>query len=405
MNVIYNFKRGDKMNVIGIIAEYNPFHNGHLYHLKKIKEMYKDSIVILVLGGSFTQRGDVSILNKWTKTKIALEAGIDLVIELPFPFATASADIFAKGAIEILNKLQVETIIFGSESNDIEGITKLVDAQLNNDVFSSLIKIYLKMGYNYPTSLSKALEEITGTVYNLPNDILGISYVKAIMENNYKIIPQTIQRTTNYHNESLKDKVVSAKAIRKAILENENIDQQVPKFVLKYLPKHSTKIDNYFSFLKYKIITEDNLEKYTLVDQGMNEKLKKIIAKCNNFDDIIQKIKSKNLTYNRLSRMLLYILCGYTKEKAKTFKNISYIRLLGFSDKGKTYLNTIKKSIDLPIISKFKRDADPMLIFEYQITKIYALGLEESLSKRIIKEETSNCPIRKDDLNEFNGKN
>lgn len=393
------------MNVIGIIAEYNPFHNGHLYHLKKIKEMYKDSIVILVLGGSFTQRGDVSILDKWTKTKIALEAGIDLIIELPFPFATASADIFAKGAIEILNKLQVETIIFGSESNDIEGITKLVDAQLNNDVFSSLIKIYLKMGYNYPTSLSKALEEITGTVYNLPNDILGISYVKAIMENNYKIIPQTIQRTTNYHNESLKDKVVSAKAIRKAILENENIDQQVPKFVLKYLPKYSTKIDNYFCFLKYKIITEDNLEKYTLVDQGMNEKLKKIIAKCNNFDDIIQKIKSKNLTYNRLSRMLLYILCGYTKEKAKTFENISYIRLLGFSDKGKTHLNTIKKSIDLPIISKFKRDADPMLIFEYQITKIYALGLDENLSKIIIKEETSNCPIRKDDLNEFNGKN
>ncbi len=393
------------MKAVGVIAEYNPFHNGHAYHLQKIKEQFQDATIILILSGCFTQRGGVSILDKWTKTKIALEAGIDLVVELPFPFATASADIFAEGAMKLLNELHVDAVVFGSESNDIEGIKKLVDTQLNNPTFDTLTKVHLRMGYNYPTSLSMALTEITGHTYHLPNDILGISYVKAIAKNNYKIKPFTIKRTTDYHNKDIDSPVVSAKAIRCALANKENIDEQVPEYVRKYIPTNMITLDAYFSFLRYKILTEEDLEKYMLVDPGLNDKLKKVIIECKSVDDMIQKLKSKNLTYNRLSRMLLYILCSYTKEKAKSFKEVSYIRLLGFSTKGKEYLHEIKKGTHLPIVSKFKKGKDLMLTFEYQITKVYALGYSQSDMEKLVSVETSNCPIRKEEMYGINGKN
>ena len=339
--------------VIGIIAEYNPFHNGHLYHLNKVKEMFPNSPIILVLGGNFTQRGDISILDKWTKTDLALKAGIDLIVELPFPFSCASADIFAEGAVGILNYLGVTDLVFGSESDDIEGIKQLVETELYNPDFNSLVKVYLRMGYNYPTALSKALEDITGANYNLPNDILGISYVKAIYSNNYKITPHTIKRTTDYHSKELKE-ISSATSIREALLNKEliNIKESVPLFTYKKLEQeYLPKLDDYFLLLKYKIISIDDLTKYNLVDSGLATKLKKEILDSYSFDELITKVKSKNLTYSRLSRTLIYILCDYTKALANEFKTIKYVRLLGFSTKGKDYLNKVKKDIDIPIIS------------------------------------------------------
>ncbi len=384
--------------VIGIIAEYNPFHNGHLYHLNKVKEMFSNSPIILVLGGNFTQRGDISILDKWTKTDLALKAGIDLIVELPFPFSSASADIFAEGAVGILNYLGVTDLVFGSESDDIEGIKQLVETELYNPDFNSLVKVYLRMGYNYPTALSKALEDITGVNYNLPNDILGISYVKAIYSNNYKITPHTIKRTTDYHSKELKE-ISSATSIREVLLNKEliNIKESVPLFTYKKLEQeYLPKLDDYFLLLKYKIISIDDLTKYNLVDSGLATKLKKEILDSYSFDELITKVKSKNLTYSRLSRTLIYILCDYTKALANEFKTIKYVRLLGFSTKGKDYLNKVKKDIDIPIISKFTREKDNMLEYEYQITKIYALVFGKEKSKELIENEFKMKPIREE---------
>ena len=168
------------MKAIGIIAEYNPFHNGHLYHLNKIKEKYPNHVIVLVMSGNFTERGDVSIIDKWKKKDIALKAGIDLIVELPFPFATQSADYFSYGAITLLEYLQVEKVIFGSESNNIEDLNTIVDCQLNNEDFDKLVKIYSKFGKNYPTALSLALKDLTAKEITTPNDLLGISYIKAI---------------------------------------------------------------------------------------------------------------------------------------------------------------------------------------------------------------------------------
>ena len=147
------------METIGIICEYNPFHNGHLYHINKIKEIYPDSIIIACISSSFCQRGEISIMNKWDKTNIALNNNIDLVVELPFVYSTQSADIFSKGALKILNSLNIDKLIFGSESNDIEMLTNIAKAQINNKDFDKLVKEYSDEGNNYLTIISKALKK------------------------------------------------------------------------------------------------------------------------------------------------------------------------------------------------------------------------------------------------------
>lgn len=209
------------MQRIGLIAEYNPIHNGHIYQIKEIKRLYPDSIIILITNSYFTQRGDISIINKWDKTKIALDNNIDLVIELPFPYATQSADIFAKGALKILNFLQIDTLIFGSESNDINKLKKLASTQLNNKKYDEKVKTYLNQGINYPTAMSNSLKDILGYTTSSPNDLLGISYIKEIIRNNYKINTVSIKRTIDYHSKIASKKIASATLIRTLIREKK----------------------------------------------------------------------------------------------------------------------------------------------------------------------------------------
>ena len=374
------------MKAVGIIAEYNPFHIGHEYHINKIKELYKDYVIVLVMSGNFTQRGDVSIIDKWKKKEIALKAGADLIVELPFPFATQSADYFSYGAVTLLENLHVERLVFGSESNNIADLETIVDAQLNNEDFNKLVKIYSKFGENYPTALSLALKDITGTTIKTPNDLLGISYIKAIRQNNYKIIPETIKRTSSYHNEELEHHS-SATAIRKALKENKDITNYVPKITLPYL-KDLHYIEDYFNLLKYKIITTEDLSIYQTVDEGIEKAIKKEITNAKTYEELVTKLKSKRYTYNKITRMLLHILCDFTKQEAKTLNKINYIRILGFSSKGQKYLNKIKKDTTIPIISKINRNKDPMLELEIKTTSIYALT--EKNENNLIEKEYKN---------------
>ncbi len=366
------------MKSIGIVAEYNPFHNGHLYHINKIKEKYHDYTIIVVMNGNFTERGDVTIIDKWKRKDIALELGADLVVELPFPFSTQSADYYAYGAITILEKLNCEKVIFGSESNNIEDLKLIAKTQIDNEDFDKLVKIYCKFGNNYPTALSLALEELTNKKITTPNDLLGISYIKAILLNNYKIIPETIQRTNDYHDKELLNEISSATAIRNNLKENNDIKDYVPENTLKRL-NNLHFIDDYYKLLKYKILTEENLDLYQTVPDGFTKNIKEAILTCNNYDELITKLKRKHFTYNKISRALLHILLNFTKDKANTFKNITYIRPLGMNKKGKEYLNIIKKEIDIPIISKITREKDPMLEYELETTKIYDLPYNENL--------------------------
>ena len=374
------------MESIGIIAEYNPFHNGHLYHIKKIKEKYPDATIILVMSGNFTERGDIALIDKWKRTKIALLSGIDLVIELPFPFATQSADYFSYGAITLLEKLKVEKVIFGSESDDIETLNLIAKTQLDNEDFDKLIKVYSKLGKNYPTAISLAIKDLTNKEINTPNDLLGVSYIKTILKYNYKIIPETIKRTNDYHNEIMNEEISSATAIRKALKEGKSVKKQVPEYTYSYLCDLHF-MDDYYQILKYKIITEKDLSIYTSVEEGLDKLLKKEITRASSYDDLIKHIKSKRYTYNKLQRMLLHILCNFTKEEINSFNEITYIRILGLNNKGQKYLNNIKKDLDIPLISKIKKEKDPMLSFEIETSKIYALTLDENKQEDLIKQE------------------
>lgn len=375
---------------IGIICEYNPFHNGHLYHINKIKEMYPDSTIILVMSGNYTERGDISIINKWNKAKVALLNNVDLVIELPFVFATQSADVFSKGAISILKYLKVDKLIFGSESNDINKLNNLANTTINNKEYDLLVKKYLNEGLNYPTSLSKALKDLNKDTVDSPNDLLGLCYIKEIIKQNANIEPLTIQRTNDYHDTNLNNSISSATSIRLGLKENKDISNFVPDNTLKYI--NNISIDDYFDIIKYRIISSD-ISNIQTVDEGIDNRIKKYIYDVNNIDELINKVKSKRYTYSKLKRMFVHILCNFTKEEALNNKDIKYIRILGFNNKGQNYLSKVKKNIDIPIITNYKKEYNDLLSIDFRVNSIYALGFDNK--EEITKSEYKNKPIKK----------
>ena len=350
------------MDKIGIICEYNPFHNGHIYHLEKIREMFPDSFITLVLSSSFTQRGEFSYLTKWDKTRIALEYKIDLVIELPFIFATQSADTFAYYGVTILEKLKMDYLIFGSETDDVDVLKNLVSTMLFNKEYDTLVKKYLDLGNNYPKSTMKALYNLTNIEINNSNDLLGLSYIKVIMQNNYQIKPITIKRTNDYLAKEITSTITSATSIRENYLKRNNIDNTIPEITKEKLKMDYNYLDNYYYLLKYKLISEiDTLDKYLDVVEGIDIRIKKFILVSNTYQELIDNIKTKRFTYNKLNRMFLHILFNIKKDQKY---DINYIRVLGFNLKGRLYLKTIKNDLTIPLITNYKDIDDYVLKFE-----------------------------------------
>lgn len=379
------------MRVIGIVCEYNPMHLGHLYQIREIKKRYPDSIIVIVTSSCFTQRGDIFIINKWDKCKVALDNYVDLVVELPFVYATQSADIFAKGAISLLYKLGIDTLVFGSESDDVDGFKRIVETQLYDKEYDNLVKSYLDTGINYPTAMSLALKDILGYTVSEPNDILAISYIKEILRNNYNIDVVSIKRTNSYHSENVGDNnIVNASLIRKLHNDKEDISKYLVCNSYSYLYK-DVSICNCFPYLKYQIMNQD-ISKFQTVDEGIDNKIKKEIIDCDSYEDLIFRVKSKRYTYNKISRMFVHILTNFTKEEALNI-DIDYIRLLGFSKDGQKHLNSIKKDIDIPIITNYKKNISNVLDIEYRITCIYGLLVRDT---NICKDEFYHKPIIKD---------
>lgn len=357
------------MKKIGVIAEYNPFHNGHLYHLNKVKEMFPNDSYILILIGNFTQRGEISIINKWNKTKIALDYGFDLVVELPYLFATQAANFYAKGAIELLNYLNCDYLVFGSETNDVNILESLVNLTHNNEKYETLIRKYINKGYNYPTSSSLALKDISKVTIDKPNDVLALEYIRQIKNTNSKIKPISIKRTNNYHEENINSNIASATSIRKNINNKNLIEKVMPNNVKSYID--NINYEKYFEMVKYQIISSNNLNEYIGVDEGIENKLKKVIYKSNNLNELILNAKSKRYSYNRIQRMLLHIVCK--DKKINNDHKINYIRVLGINDKGKKILKEVKNNIGIPIITKFKKEYENLFKEDLKASKIYSL--------------------------------
>jgi len=370
------------MNIIGIICEYNPFHNGHKYHLERIKELYPDSLIILVLNGYFLQRGEISILSKKDKINLSLLNGIDIVVELPFVYGTQSADIFANTSISILEKLKCDYVVFGSECNNLDTLNKITDYTLNNkEEYNEKVKIYLDEGLNYPTALAKAIN----IEFNFnPNDLLGISYLKSIKINNYNIKPITIKRTNDYLDIKSDNEIVSASNIRNRLHNDKDISKYVPASTLPFIK--NINLESIFNIIKYKIVTEKDLSIYLDVDEGIENRLKKVINECTTIEELIEMTKSKRYTYNKIRRMIIHILIGLTKEDNKNLV-LDYIKVLGFNGNGKKYLNKIKKDIDIPTTPSSKS-----IIYQYELrtATIYDMITNENN----LEFEIKNKPIK-----------
>ena len=354
---------------VGVIAEYNPFHNGHIYHLNKVKEMFPNSYLILVLIGNFTQRGEISVINKWDKTKIALNYGYDLVVELPFLFATQSASFYAKGAIEILDKLNCDYLVFGSELNDVKTLEYLVNVTYKNKNYELLVKKYVNKGNNYPLACSLALKDLTGKLIDKPNDVLALEYVRCIKNLNSKIKPISIKRTNDYHEENINKEITSATSIRRNLNDTAKIKNTMPSDSIRFI--NDINYDKYFDLIKYQIVSSDNLSDYLDVDEGIENKLKKVINNSVNLNELILNVKSKRYSYNKIQRMLLHIICKIKKEDNNL--SLNYIRVLGMNNNGKKILKEIKNKIDIPIITKYKKEYDFLFSIDKKANLIYSL--------------------------------
>ncbi len=367
------------MDSVGIICEYNPFHKGHIHHIEETKKMLPGRTLILVLNGYFLERGDISILSKENKTMLALIYGVDLVVELPFIFGTQSADIFAKAAITILNYLGCSDIVFGSETNDVE-LLKEVAIKQDSLEYNKKVKELLSSGVNYPTALQKALE-INREIFN-PNDLLGISYLKAIYNNNLDMEAHTIKRTSNYHDLKSNDEIISASNIRGKIKNKEDISLYVPRRTINLI--ENLDMESLFGYLKYKILTDNDLSRYLTVDEGIENRLKEKIMIAKSLEEFISLVKTKRYTYNKICRMIIHILVGVPKDINK-LAQIDYIRVLGFNKKGREYLHNLKDTeVSLiPVVSS--------LTYKYEMIASYVYSLVSK--NNIIGFEKSNKPI------------
>lgn len=339
------------MKKVGVICEYNPLHNGHVYHFNKVKEESKADIIICVMSSSFTQRGDLSLFDKFIKTKQALNMGIDLVIELPLIYTIERADIFASYSVKLLNSLNVDEIWIGSENNDPSIYEK----------YYSNIKIDNKEDYS--TSYKDK-----SNIDLLSNDILGFSYYKAIKDNSFNIKLNTIKRIENNYLDSKANdsNIQSALTIRNNI---SDIEKYTPQYVSadKDLILDENKL---FSLIKYKILSSDkkDLKNIFFVDEGIENKLYDI-KKYNDLTSFIEYLSNKRYSKSRIKRMLIYVLLNVTKSDANlALESDLAVRILGYNDIGKSYLKTIKK--DLVFYTNIKNDINIVFDIELKASKI-----------------------------------
>lgn len=375
------------MNVVGVVTEYNPFHNGHVYQLKKIKDLYPDSLIVIAMSGNFTQRGEISVINKWDKARIAVDFGVDVVLEIPFIFSNQSADIFSYAALKMLSEFKVDTLVFGSECNDKNVLLQAAKVQIDNPEFDDLVKFYIAKGENYPTSVSLAINELTNVSVSESNDLLAVSYIKEILRNNYSMDIVPIKRTNSFLDVVSDDVIVSATNIRFKARNNLDISKHLPLDSLNSINLFD--LNKLFEFLRYKIISDkDNLVSYHLVSEGIHNRIYKALLISNCYSELVDNIKSKRFTYNKVNRILMNILVGFSKEEAALYKNLEYVRVLGMSAYGREYFSKIKKDFSLPVIVKFKSFGSSQI--ELRASMIYAI-----LSSTDLRLDLKNIPYLK----------
>lgn len=360
------------------------------------------------MSGTFLQRGEPAIIDKFHRTKAALQSGIDVVLELPFAFSCQYADLFAKGAIMTLAKIGVESICFGSEHGEISPFIKsYLHFKENEEQFHSKLKHFLNEGLSFPQASTKAYDAIgmtdVGLDLSLPNNILGYSYVKAIKELKVNIKPDTIKRTkSQYHDEKIEHQISSATSIRKEILENKKVTETakkaLPNSTVKQLVDYKKKYEVwhhwelYFPLLQYLVQTKslDELRNIQGVDEGLEYRLKQTAPQVESFHEWMEKLKTKRYTWTRLQRLFCYLLTNTKKEEIdhiKQLNDIPYVRILGMSENGRAFIQSRKKQIDVPLITNMQQLDTPILELEEKATNAYYSVIKPKIKKALKKQE------------------
>lgn len=393
------------MKTVGLIAEYNPFHNGHLYHLQKSKEITKSDSSVVIMSGNFVQRGEPAIVDKWVRTTMALEAGADLVLELPLMYATASAEFFSLGAVSLLHQSGIiDSVCFGSEYGFLELLSQVADFLYNESKeFKEILKFYLLQGLSFPVARSKALiysmEKKGGAdgldhILSSPNNILAIEYLKALKTLNSNIKPFTIKRKGSpYQSLCIDSPIASATGIRYA-LKNSKKD-----ILYKTMPKTSADLflgvineglapvyyNDFSPEIQYllRTLNIDDLRSFMEMEEGLEHRIKNYARNHYQIEDLLREVKTKRYTMTKIQRTLLYTLLQIRKEEFWEFHNNGgpqYIRILGFRKSATHILKALKQNSKLPIVSNmksafhdFKGLPKKMLEKEIMATDIYSL--------------------------------
>lgn len=403
--------------VLGIIAEYNPFHNGHLYHLKESKKATGAEYTVAIISGNFTQRGSTSIIDKWKKTEMALQNGVDLIIELPVLYSISSSENFAEGSIKILNSLGIINFLsFGSETSYIKILNNFANILYDEPKeYKKILSNYLDTGLSFPKARENALLEYIKNfedvntnfdnyknILSSPNNILGIEYLKALKKYKSSIKPICIKRSIADYNSSdisINTSIASATAIRE-LIKNKNFNT-----IKTVIPEKSYSIladcinsgciipdlncfekEIIYVLRKMSIKEIANLPD---VSEGLEFLIKKAVNSCNTLTELLNTIKSKRYTITRLQRILLYALLDISKKDMKLSKEVDspYIRVLGFNDNGKKLISKIMdKNPNQPLITSVKKFVDnnsntslqTMLNKDIFATNVYSLGFKNN---------------------------
>lgn len=393
------------MKAVGLVTEYNPFHNGHLYHLNKAMELTGADISVAVMSGDFVQRGEPAVLDKYTRTSMALNSGVNLVVELPVNYAVSSAESFAAGALKVLDYIKADSIAFGSESGDIERLSKLAHILCDNeDTLYKEISKYTANGISYAAARQKVVEKLTdkdtAAMLTSSNNILAVEYLKAIIKNNYAIKPYTVQRQGDSYNDTdIRSEYASATALREN-LKADNISKYIPVKAGLILSSNTNYIypdditealftrllDILFASGYDKNVFIENVMQYPDVSKEIAGRLYKSAmdmitrtvsqrseSKDNwafSFGSLCEHIKTKEVPLSRIKRALVRITLGLDKKHMEKYSNAPYIRVLGFDKKGQEYLSYIRKTVEVPLITK-TADYKEMLLDDIHAANIY----------------------------------
>jgi len=398
------------LNITGIIAEYNPLHNGHIYHLLEAKKICNSDALVCVMSGNFVQRGEPALIDKWSRAKSAILSGIDLVIELPCIYSLSSAEFFAFGAVSLLNSLGVITsLCFGSESGSIENLEYIASLlNLEPEEYKNYLKYNLDEGLSFPKARMEAIKKFMSKNSHLllsendmksSNNVLGIEYCKSLKKLNSIIKPYTVKRKGSLYADTKLSDYPSATSIRNSLKEFKNADllkNSIPENSLEIIKNNINNItfkDSIFNFLKYKAYTNKNsLKSLPDISEGLENKVYEALKKYNSIDEALTFIKSKRYTYTRLSRILTQYYIGFDCYNTDYLRKLPcpYARILGFNDRGKKILRLMKSTSKIPLISKVNKLNNETLNLDIQATKAYSLinssvnYLDDYLKKPVI---------------------